>query len=166
MLALILLVVLGGGIGLMAVSLAESTKPATGGAEPTRGPDPATSDPEDHAVDDGDAESEAVESREAGPDPLPHPVAPAIELLEPVVVPAPAAVTPPTPAPRPDPRSVPRAFTAIEGTYAEVANAPVWRRAISLVGIAVIALAAGVGIAGLAAAVVGAAAEVINNTIG
>ncbi len=152
MLALILLVVLGGGIGLLAVSLAESTKPATGGDEPTRGPDATALDP-DAPPDDATA---------LDPDPTPDDDVAA----EPVVIPAPAATAPPKRSPRPDPSAVPRAFTAIEGSYAEVAGAPVWRRAMSLVGIAVIALAAGVGIAGLAAAVVGAAAEVLNNTIG
>ena len=174
MLAFILLVVLGGGLGLLAVSLAESTNPATAGDEPTRGddeplvpvaaPDDAEPDPDDEPLD-------AVGPVGGGP---PDPEPPAIESLRPVEVPAPAIVVPPPsprPSPRraparPDPRTVPRAFTAVEGSFAEVARAPIWRRGMSLVGIGVIVVAAGIGIAGLLAAVVGAAAEVLNNTIG
>ncbi len=62
--------------------------------------------------------------------------------------------------------AVPAAYTAIEGTYAQVARAPWWRRVLSLAAIVLIAVAAGAGIAGIAAAIIGAASEVVTNTIG
>lgn len=65
-----------------------------------------------------------------------------------------------------DPRHVPKAFTAVEGRYADVAVAPVWRRLLSLTGILLIAVTIGVGVAALLGAVIGAASEILGNTIG
>lgn len=61
---------------------------------------------------------------------------------------------------------MPKAFTAVEGRYVDVARAPWWRRLFSLVALAVIAVAVAVAVAAIVGAVVGAAAEILGNAIG
>lgn len=140
MLAFILLVVLGGGVGLLAVSLAESSKPATDAGSDRRGPGPD---------DDADEpENQPV------PEPVDEPRAPTRPPVE------------RRPRRTPDPRNVPRAYTAIEGRFADVARAPLWRRILSIIGIVLIAVALGVGLAAVFGAIIGALAEILGNTIG
>lgn len=162
MLTLILLVVLGGGVGLLAVTLAESPKPATDGGRIRRAQKPS------------DAHEEAEPTAEAAPAPTPTPRSDREPNPkpnpEPNRVPAPAATRvveadagPPRQASRGD---VPKAFTAVEGRLQDVAAAPLWRRLVSLVLIVIIAVGVGVAIAAIAAAIIGAAAEIVGNTIG
>lgn len=61
---------------------------------------------------------------------------------------------------------VPRAFTAIEGSWHEVAVAPRWRKALSLVLLLAVLFALGIAIAVLTAAVVGLAAELVDGAVG
>lgn len=135
MLAFILLVVLGGGIGLVAVSLAGSPKPATDGGPDHRAPG-HDDDPEPDPV-------EPVADTEPEPD-----------------------VERGSPRRRPDPRTVPRAYTAIEGRFDEVATPPWWRRLLSLVALVIIAVLIGVGLAAVAAGVIGAIAELLDTAVG
>ena len=79
---------------------------------------------------------------------------------------APATAPDPPRRRAPDPKHVPRAFTAVEGRYGDVAVAPIWRRLLSLAGILAIAVAVGVGLAALLGAVIGALAEILSNAIG
>lgn len=80
----------------------------------------------------------------------------------------------PEPEPPPRPRRqretldgpVPAARTAVEGRYDEVATAPLWRRAMAVVGIVAITVTTGVAIAAILGAIIAAAAEVLGNTIG
>ncbi len=152
MFAFILLVVLGGGIGLLAVSLAESPKPATDGGRDQRAPDAPT--------DQEPGDEPGV--READPEP----VEATTEVLVPAAVAA-AVREPATPTRRrPDPRSVPRAYTAIEGRFQDVA-APSWgRRLFSLIALVVIAALIGVALAATAAAIIGAIAELVDAAVG
>lgn len=164
MLAFILLVVLGGGIGLLAVSLAELPKPATDG-----GPDHRARDHDDEPETDG---VEPVAEPEPEPDMEPdmepeHEPAEATDVLVPVGSgTGPDAGATPGPRPRPDPRTVPRAYTAIEGRFEEVATPPWWRRLLSLVAIVVIAVLIGAGLAAVAAGVIGAVAELVDAAVG
>lgn len=160
--------VLGGGVGLLVVSLAESSEPATDAGRSGRG---------DEAVD-------------PPPEPDPEPV-PALEVVpEPELVEEPEPVAPPLvgapttavvdvaspevehdpPLPRVRQRGVdgpvPSGRTAVEGRYDEVASAPLWRRIMAVLGILVITVTSGVAIAAILGATIAAAAEVLNNTIG
>jgi len=163
-LTFILLVVLGGGLGLLAVSLAESPKPATDRGDGTRAPDVETEldPPLDEAVDDvrEDPMTAGLE-----PDPV-EPEASLDDELAAVL--ATAAPDPParTAQRAPDPRRVPLAYTAIEGRYDVVAVSPLWRRLLSLVALTAIALAIGAALAAVAAAVFGALAELLNSAVG
>lgn len=161
MLTLILLVVLGGGVGLVAVSLAESSKPATDagpvGREPGSGRD-STEPPEPPESDEPD--------EPAAPPPEP-PSAPVVRRAEPVAqAPAPVAVLDHGPPRRRSRGDVPKAYTAVEGRYRDVARAPLWRRLVSLVLIVAIAALCGVVIAAVLGGAIGAASEIIGNTIG
>ena len=168
-LAFILLVVLGGGIGLLAVSLAESPKPATDGGPDHRAPDHDGEPKPDAAepVDESEPEPEVTPEPEPNPEPDP------VETTD-VLVPVGSGTnltgseprTTPAPRRRPDPRTVPRAYTAIEGRFEEVATPPWWRRLLSLVALVVIAVLIGVGLAAMAAGVIGAVAELIDAAVG
>ncbi|MDE0804063.1 MAG: hypothetical protein OSA99_12145 [Acidimicrobiales bacterium] len=158
MLTLILLVILGGGVGILAVSMAEG-KPAMRG--------------------DGSRRAHTAETSES--EPTTQQVA--ASMPTPASTPAPA----PTPTPGRDPRTpvartirrttdglprqvargaVPSAQTAVEGAFHDLVRPSIPRRVLSLVGIVVIAVVIGVGIAALFGAVVGGAAEIVGNTIG
>ncbi|WP_436793505.1 hypothetical protein [Actinospongicola halichondriae] len=138
MLTLILLVVLGGVVGIMAVSMAER-KPATnggpsrraGGAKKTASPAPA---PQVHHE----------------PEP---------ESTRTIAVGSPAS-------PPPHTGTVPASQTAVEGRFADLVRPSLPRRVTSLVGLAVIVVVVGVGIAAIIGAVVGGAAEILGNAIG
>jgi hypothetical protein len=155
-LTFVLLVVIGGGVGLLVVSSAESYKPATDGGSGLRAAPSGVEDDDPESPDDLDHDGLDEESDD-GP------------LVEPVVDPALVAAMagrPPVRRRVRDPRSVPSAHVAVEGPYQLVARAPIWRRLLSVVGIAVIAVALGVAIAAILGAIVGAAAEILGNTIG
>lgn len=61
---------------------------------------------------------------------------------------------------------VPKAFTAIEGTWHDVAVAPWWRKALSGVLLVAVLMAVGIGIALLTAAVVGLGAALVDSAVG
>lgn len=153
-LTLILLVVLCGGLGLLAVSMAESSKPATpdrrsprattGGADPTGVPDATSLEPD---PDDGTPTDPGAR------DPAPADVAAAL-------------ATEASPRRVRLPAQVPRSQIALEGAFAEVARPSVPRRAASLFGIVAIVVVAGVAIAAVLGAIVGGFAEILGNTIG
>lgn len=164
MLAFILLVVLGGGLGLLAVSLAESSKPATPGAPKRRAQGREPDDTED---------ADSPPTGEPQPEPAPEPELGPVLVARPrhAVTTAAGPIVGPRSAPRPrtqapNRRNVPRAYTAIEGRFNEVAVAPLWRRILSLLILVVIAVAVGVGFAAATAAVVGALTELLNAAIG
>lgn len=149
MLTLILLVVLGGVVGLLAVSLAESSKPATDEAPSRR----------------ADAERDLAPAASAVPVPAvtvaPQPV------VAPVVEPRAAGPILAETLPRKvDRGSVPKAYTAVEGRYQDLIRPPIWRRMTSLALIVVIVVVVGVSIAGILGAIIGAVAEILGNTIG
>jgi hypothetical protein len=60
---------------------------------------------------------------------------------------------------------VPVAFTAIEGTYHEVAAAPLWRKVVSLALLLLVLLLAGALMAAVAAAVLAAVAGLIDGAV-
>lgn len=93
----------------------------------------------------------------------PTDAAPPEHRFEPVEVPV--APLPVTPARR-DGKRVPAAYTAVEGTYREVARAPMWRKAVSLVSLLGILVVVGVAIAALAGATFGALAEMVDSAVG
>lgn len=159
-LTLILLVVLGGGVGLLAVTLAESPKPATDGGASRRAPKAG----DDHSEE----ESGARRAPAPAPVPVPSPAPPPRRESrpEPTPAPSPVAVAEAGPPRRSSRGDVPKAFTAVEGRLQDVARAPLWRRLVSLVLIVVIAVGVGAAIAAIAAAIIGAAAEILGNTIG
>lgn len=193
-LTLILLVVLGGGAGLLAVSLVDSrglsrlvgrlerpslrlprrrhTTTATPGAPPAPGPvelvEPAWVDPP--AAEDDDApvvvQAEVIETGAVGEVlAVRAPVSEATARFTPLDA-ARATGRRAERSRRPDPRPVPAAFTAVEGTYREVARASSGRRLVSLVSLLAIIVVLGVAIAALAGAAIGAAAELVDRTIG
>lgn len=171
--------VLGGGAGLLAVSLIDSRglsrlvgrfeRPSlrvgraghtTPGAGPTLRAAPGELDDQPVVV-----EAEIIETDPAG---------------EVVAVAAPASAgsngtagqrsgllpAGPRRARRSDARSVPAAYTAIEGTYREVARPTLGRRLASLVSLVVLVALLGVGLAALAGAAIGAGAELLDRAIG
>lgn len=157
MLTLILLVVLGGGVGLFAVWLIDARglarllgRFAPGSLRPTRRGDttaPAKPDPEPAVASStagGPVAVETLEPVDTGYEPLPSPVA----------------------AGRGGSARVPAAYTAVEGTYREVARVPVWRRLVSLVALLVILVVIGASIAALAGAVFAAVAELVDSAVG
>lgn len=144
--------ILGGGVGILAVSMAEA-KPAMRG--------------------DGSRRARAAETSESEPTTT-HVAA---TVPAPVTAPAPRREPPPPTArtvrrnssglPRQMVRgAVPTAQTAVEGALHDLVRPSVPRRVLSLVGIVAIAVVIGVGIAALLGAVVGGAAEIVGNTIG
>ena len=85
----------------------------------------------------------------------------AVAAYEPVEVPL-----APLPPGRRDGKKVPAAYTAVEGTYREVARVPLWRKALSLVSLLGILVVVGVAIAALAGATFGAIAEMVDSAVG
>lgn len=86
-----------------------------------------------------------------------------VATYEPVEVPlAPLPAT----SGRRDGKRVPTAYTAVEGTYREVARVPLWRKAVSLVSLLGILVVVGVAIAALAGATFGAIAEMVDSAVG
>ncbi len=174
MLTLILLVVLGGGVGLLAVSLAEKPKPATNDAAGPRAGAPDEPSPSDPTPAPEPEPFMPVRTPEPTP-PRGQPAIPAVGTPLPLV-----ATGRPAVADRPDPRferadalprridrgRVPKAYTAVEGRYQDVIRPPIWRRLVSLGLIAVIVVVVGVSIAAILGAIIGAVAEVLGNTIG
>lgn len=161
--------VLGGGVGLLVVSLAESSEPATDAGRSERGDPP--DQPAAAALPEPDPEPVA----ESAPTPEPEPIeAPAPLLVGAPPTTADVAWSGPDQEPPPRPRRqrevvegpVPAARTAIEGRYDEVALAPLWRRVMAVLGIVAITVTIGVLIAAILGAVIAAAAEVLGNTIG
>lgn len=164
MLTLILLVVLGGGVGILAVSMAER-KPATGDAGTRRGTDAA--------ADDGDRPEPPRNPSETASDPASSPTTAVERTPGPRPGPGPGPVARPErprriagPARRRSRGDVPKSQTAVEGRLADLVRPSMPRRIASLVGVAVIVVAVGVGIATVLGAIVGAAAEILDNTIG
>lgn len=101
----------------------------------------------------------------------------------PVAEPAPAAPRPepdafepvgtplaplPTSAPtgRRGQKKVPPAYTAVEGTYREVARVPLWRKLVSLVLLLVTLAVVGAGIAAVTGAAFGLVAELVDGAVG
>lgn len=98
------------------------------------------------------------------PDPTPAAVEPASVgpvAYEAVEVPAGPSPARPEGAPR-----VPAAYTAVEGSYRDVARVPLWRKALSLVILLVILVVAGLAIAAIAGATFGVVAELLDSAIG
>lgn len=152
MLTLILLVVLGGGVGLLAVGLIDarglsrllgrfapgSLRPARrGGTTPPPAPDAGP------AVAVAGGAPMAFEPVEAAYEPLPAPA-----------------------AGRRRSDKVPAAYTAVEGTYREVGRVPLWRKLLSLVALLGILALVGTTIAALAGATFGAVAELVDSAVG
>lgn len=152
-LTLILLVVLGGGAGILAVSLIDS-----GGLSRLLGRLERFSLRGRRARHTAPASSD-----EAAPTPSAD-----IELVERAdgLVAVGGTRSPAHPAPRSGLRNVPKAYTAVEGTYRDVARLPWWRRAVSLVALAAIVVVLGAASAALAGAAIGAAAELLDGAIG
>lgn len=61
---------------------------------------------------------------------------------------------------------IPAAYTALEGTYREVARTPLWRKLVSLVLLVVILAVIGVAIAAIAGATFGIVAELVDGAVG
>lgn len=164
-LTFMLLVVLGGGLGLLAVSLAESPKPATDRGRTMRAPSAELGAPDPVERPTDDPVDDLVEAAGDGPIGTVPEMATDAEVAD-----VPAATPPPraAPAPRrqPDVGTIPRAFVAVEGRYDAVAVAPLWRRLLSVLAMILIAIVLGVGLAAVAAAVFGALAELLNAAVG
>ena len=153
--------VLGGGVGLVVVSLAESEKPATdAGPDGRAGAHPDGPEPETEPELETEVEPEPEPEQRPAPEPEPEPE----RRFAPLAFPTSGSTA--GPERRRSAGSVPAGFVAIEGTYAEVARVPIWRRLLAVVGIVAIAVFGGVAIAAVLAAVFGAAAELLGNTIG
>lgn len=167
MLTFILVAVLGGGVALLAISLAESSQPATETDEPDRG-DPA--DPAPPEAPAGSTEPVPAPEPEPEPEPRPDPVQPDPEPAVAAPFAPVTAVAERVEAREPERRrhrgSVPKQFTALEGRYADVAGAPLWRRILSLVGIVVITVVGGVASAAVLGAIIAAVAQLANDAIG
>jgi len=101
----------------------------------------------------------------AAPEPVLTPAATVATTYEPVessLEPLPA----PDPAARRGQKKVPAAYTAVEGTYREVARVPLWRKLVSLVVLLVILAVIGAAIAALAGATFGLVAELVDGAVG
>ena len=160
MLTLILLVVLGGGVGILAVSMAER-KPATNAPDSRRARDRSEGAPTATAT------PPPVEQQPDRPQPQPEPQ------------PAPQPQPVPQPAPSPPARGrsagperrlhrgdVPRSQTAVEGELGDLLRPSLPRRLTSLVGVVLLVVGVGVGIAAFLGAIVGGVAELFGNAIG
>lgn len=174
---MILLVVLGGGAGLLAVwSVHPDSRPRPTGRPGLRSlrasrPEVTTRDAASTETRSGppvpaDARQRAVPDEAVG--------AGTTAVLEVVEAPAePDRVTAAVdatlragPARRRRRGDVPRAFTAIEGTYRDVAVVTVWRKALSLALLLAVLFGMGVGLAAMTAAGLGVAAELVDRAIG
>jgi hypothetical protein len=193
----ILLVVLGGGAGLLAVwSVDPSSRPRLSGrpglrslrAAPHGGTtgadhapdagagaddDPARAEPGGTAALRVEPEPECAPG--TGPEPtrelVPAGPPPVLEVVaappDPERVSTPADPVRPTgPVRRRHPGRVPAAFTAVEGSYREVAVTPLWRKVLSLALLLALLIGIGVGLAAVTAAVLGIAAELVDGAIG
>jgi hypothetical protein len=86
--------------------------------------------------------------------------------------PAPGPEAIPLPAPQPGPvrqrtrGDVPAAFTAVEGTYHDVAVAPLWRKGLSLALLLAVLAGTGVALAAVTGAAIAVGAEVVDGAIG
>lgn len=101
-------------------------------------------------------------------------------MSEPDVIVAPATVVVPNPTPRPEPvrrrapepvpqqhrGAIPASQTAVEGRFIDLVRPSATRRIFSLMGITVIVVVTGIGIAALFGAIVAGAAEILGNAIG
>ncbi len=144
---------LGGGLGLLAVALAER-QPATVQDRNRRGQDDEVGDDED---DEDEDEPEVVfEVPERTPAPPPAPTAPAPR--RPTAAPA----GPRRVARRPD--GVRRSQVAVEGAFGDVGVASLPRRLLALVGLVLVVLAVGVMLAVVIGAAVGAGVELFDQT--
>lgn len=76
------------------------------------------------------------------------------------------AIPPPGPPLRRRRGGVPAAFTAVEGSYRDVAVVPVWRKALSLAMLLAVLFGTGIGLAAVTAAGLGLAAELVDSAIG
>lgn len=118
----------------------------------------------------------APDARPAVPEVLPAPPTPVLAgpgafevVASGAIGPAPArtaAPIPSGPARRRHRGGVPAAFTAVEGSWRDVAATPAWRKALSLVLLLVVLFLAGVALAAIAAAALGVVAELIDRAIG
>lgn len=99
--------------------------------------------------------------------PEPALAAPAAEpiVYEPVETRFEPLTAPPTTGRRRKDR-VPSAYTAVEGTYREVARTPLWRKLVSLVLLVVVLAVVGVAIAAIAGATFGIVAELVDGAVG
>jgi hypothetical protein len=163
-LTLILLVVLGGGAGLMAVWLidARGLSELFGRLELRslrRTPQRDTT------------RQDRPEVSETGRDARFEPLAPAAATAattvayEPVEVPL-APLPAQSPAGRRDGKRVPAAYTAVEGTYRDVARVPLWRKLTSLASLLGILLLVALTVAALAGATFGLIAELVDGAVG
>lgn len=155
-LTLILLVVLGGGAGLTAVWLVDARglsrllgRFAPGSLRPTRRP--GTTGPE---AADAPVTVPVLSAPGTGSVTF-EPVETSFEAL-------PA----PVPAGRRGSTKVPSAYTAVEGSYRDVARVPLWRKLVSLALLLGTLAVISVAIAAIAGAVFGAVAELVDNAVG
>ncbi|MCO8125601.1 hypothetical protein NHL50_00065 [Acidimicrobiia bacterium EGI L10123] len=156
MLTLILLVVLGGGAGLLAVWLVDARglsrllgRFAPGSLRPTRRGGTTATPP----------------SGTSATEPAPAAPGPEQAAFEPVGTPL-APLPASAPAGRRGQKKIPSAYTAVEGTYREVARVPLWRKLVSLVFLLLTLAVIGVGIAAVAGAAFGLVAELVDGAVG
>lgn len=112
----------------------------------------------------------ASTTRPAAPDtteatPAPVPSAPAPVAYERVVA-APGAPAGPVPVGRRDRSKVPAAYTAVEGSYREVARVPLWRKLVSLILLLVVLALVAAAIAAITGATIGLVAELVDGAVG
>ncbi len=148
--------VLGGGAGLLAVWLIDARglsrllgRFAPGSLRPARRA--GTTARPSPGIPEAEAAPAAPGPEQAAFEPVGTPLAPL-----------------PTPAPtgRRGQKKVPSAYTAVEGTYREVARVPLWRKLVSLVFLLVTLAVIGVGIAAIAGAAFGLVAELVDGAVG
>lgn len=151
--------VLGGGAGVLAIWLIDPgslsrmvRRPDQGSLRRSRRGDTAPL-----AVDE-----RALEPADPGPVPAPDPAPPTA--AEPALVPLTAI--PSGPARRRRRGDVPAAFTAIEGSYSEVAVAPLWRKGLSLALLLALLAGTGVALAAVTGAAIAVGAELVDGAIG
>ena len=154
--------VLGGGAGLMAVWLidARGLSELFGRLELRslrRTPQRDTTRPDRPEVPDT--------GRDARFEPLAPASTTAVEAYEPVEVPL-APLPAQSPTGRRDGKRVPAAYTAVEGTYRDVARVPLWRKLTSLASLLGILLLVALTVAALAGATIGLVAELVDGAVG
>lgn len=176
-----LLVVLGGGAGLLVVwSVHPGSRPRLAGrpgprslrATPTEDTTRDTSaEPANGAPVPSQERPAPLDERPAGAEPVPASPATLLEVVEapaaPERVTAPVDATPPAgPARRGRRGRIPAAFTAVEGSYRDVAVVPLWRKGLSLVLLLLLLLLVSLALAAVTGAVLGVAAELVDGAIG